>query len=106
MMCQKRSTIRTQVMRLNAEDIVVVRTDACMKPMIYSLNQHGYDTRGCCCGHGRYPMTVVCRTKTGRHYDLISGVDIPRKKRYYVRDKEGYFYIPEVVEFLKSINGD
>lgn len=102
-MCNKRSTIQTQVMRLNKNKIVVVRTDACMKPLIFSLNQHGYETAGCCCGHGRYTTTVVCRTKSGRHYDLISGVDIPRKKRYYLKDHNGYYYIPEVVEFQKSL---
>ncbi len=29
-------------------------------------------------------------------FDLISGKDIPRDKRFYVKDSEGYYYIPEV----------
>ncbi len=56
----------------------------------------------CCCGHGKYPMTIVLKTKsvTGDEiiFDMISDETIPRKKRFYVKDKKGYYYIPEVLE--------
>ena len=51
----------------------------------------------CCCGHGKYPMTIIIEGINGNHFDLVSGVSIPRKKRFYKRDKQGYYYIPEVI---------
>lgn len=64
-----------------------------------------------CCGHGKYPMTILIKGKPNNGLfrnpfakdakdivqDLVSGLIIPRKKRFYVKDKEGYYYIPEVV---------
>ena len=38
---------------------------------------------------------------TGQIFDLISEVDIPRKKKFYKKDKQGYYYIPEVIENAK-----
>ncbi len=73
--------------------------DPCMKEFIFRLNQYGIDTRGCCCGHKKYPMTVVVKDSAG-FYDIISGVEIPRKKRFYKKDKQGYYFIPEVIEKL------
>jgi len=74
-----------------------IRVDACMRHLINSLSMHGYRTVGCCCGHGKYPMTIVCKTGSNKFFDLISGVDIPRKKRFYKKDSEGYYFIPEVI---------
>ena len=51
-------------------------------------------------------MTVVCKNEAkelNNYFDLISGKDIPRRKRFYKRDKDGYFYIPEVSDSL-SLN--
>ncbi len=57
------------------------------------------ETLGCCCGHKKYPMTIVVRDKIeGRIFDLMSGKTIPRKKRFYRSDKKGNYYIPETVE--------
>lgn len=50
----------------------------------------------CCCGHNKYPKSVVIDAKHGI-YELFTGKFIPRKTRFYKRDKQGYFYIPEVV---------
>ena len=78
------------------------RIDPCMKSLIKALNEHGIVTLACCCGHGKYPMTIVYKvTKgvlTGNIYDFISGWGIPRKKKFYKRDKQGHYYIPEVLE--------
>ena len=59
-------------------------------------------TRACCCGHGKYPKTVIVE-KTDvngevTNYELISGKVIPRKRNFYKKDKQGYYYIPEVKE--------
>lgn len=48
----------------------------------------------------KYPMTIVCKDKNGRVYELFSNVTIKRKKRFYRLDDEGYYFIPEV--FKKS----
>ena len=68
-----------------------------MRLLVNSLSMHGYKTVGCCCGHGIYPMTVICQVgNQNRFYDLISGEDIPRKRNFYRLDSEGFYYIPEV----------
>ncbi|MBI4029367.1 MAG: hypothetical protein HY376_03295 [Candidatus Blackburnbacteria bacterium] len=79
------------------------RIDKCMIQLIKSLNALGIITFASCCGHGRYPPTVVVnhsRDSLGTiHYynfELFTGRTIPRNSRFYKRDKKGYFYIPEV----------
>ena len=71
------------------------RIDKCMKNVIEILNLHKIKTASCCCGHGKYPMTIIC-SSLGSHYELFSGKHIPRKRNFYKRDEQGYYYIPEV----------
>ena len=81
-----------------------LRLDSCIARFIEHLNLSLKDveTVGSCCGHGIYPMTIIVRDKYNQHYDLVSGVHIKRKKRYYVKDKRGYYFIPEVVDLKNS----
>ena len=77
------------------------RVDGCIRDLIRSLNEHGIQTLASCCGHGKYPVTIVYRHKSddalnGNIYDFCSGWGIPRKRSFYKQDKKGYFYIPEV----------
>lgn len=79
--------------------------DKCMRAYIENLNlfmRKEYKILNCCCGHGKYPPTIVFRAVDPftffRYYDLVSGVEIPRTKRFYTKDKEGYYYIKEVIE--------
>jgi hypothetical protein len=60
-----------------------------MRPLIKWLNGAGYKTVACCFGHCKYPMTVIV--------ELLSGITIPRTRRFYLKDKQGLYYIPEVV---------
>lgn len=55
-----------------------------------------------CCGHNRYPKTIVVRFRAdkGFVFEYFSGVIIPRKRRFYKRDKEGYYFIPEVIRHM------
>lgn len=84
------------------------RIDPCMKDFIEWLgNKHR--TVACCCGHGKYPMTVIVKeiVKNGLEKDvlyleIISGTTIPRTKRFYKKDKQGIYYIPEVVNGKKE----
>lgn len=74
--------------------------DKCMRILIENLNEYfGDDLEiiACCCGHGKYNLSIVVKEyPSGRIYDLCSNIGIPRKRKFYKRDKEGYYYIPEV----------
>jgi len=85
------------------------RIDKCIKQFIENLTiALKDDTKilACCCGHGKYAMTIIVKKKykhmPSENYDLVSGVFIPRKKKFYKRDKQGYYYVPETV-IRKSI---
>jgi hypothetical protein len=76
------------------------RIDPCMRGKIALLEVLRIPTLACCCGHSKYPETIVVNSLNGI-YELNTGVKIPRKKRFYVRDKEGFYYIPEVLTYRK-----
>lgn len=91
-MCNKRNTtlIDPQSWR--------IRVDSCLTNLLWLLSNHNFDTLASCCGHGKYNLSIVYRATDGVRKELISGVEIPRSKKFYKKDKEGYYYIPEVVE--------
>jgi hypothetical protein len=97
-MCQKRSTTRVKV------DGKTVRVDACLKdliPLIDSLLPH-QDLLGSCCGHNRYPLTIIVRSRrSGRVEELISNIIILRKRNIYRMDSNGFYYVPEVSKEVK-----
>jgi hypothetical protein len=77
--------------------------DSCIRDMVYLLNINGIQTCGSCCGHNRYPLSIVyrtCHNGVETFYELISGVKIPRKRRFYFKDMDGFYYIPEALEVL------
>lgn len=77
------------------------RIDKCMRPFIKNLNQGmkgKFELLACCCGHGKYPITIVARNKKGQIFDLVSNKDIPRKRKFYKRDPQGHYYIPETIQ--------
>ena len=72
------------------------RIDPCMKELLKHI--HGWVV-ACCCGHGKYPMTIVKKMGLSNdiyNVEIISGKIILRKKRFYKKDKQGYYFIPEV----------
>ena len=71
------------------------KIDKCIETLIFRMKQNGIKTLACCCGHKRYHMTIVVKDEGGI-YDMVSDVEIVRKKRFYVKDKNGLYYIPEV----------
>ena len=75
-----------------------IRLDSCMINLIHVLNMRGIWTLGCCCGHGKYNMSIVYQSPDGKNRDLMTGTVIPRHTRFYVTDDEGYYYIPELVK--------
>jgi len=82
------------------------RIDPCMIKLVEFINSHPeVRTLACCCGHGKYDMSIIIKYTTGsdgkwsfKVKDMISGINIPRKKRFYKKDKDGVYYIPEVIE--------
>lgn len=54
-------------------------------------------TLGACCGHGKYPLTIIVQNNDRVIFELVSGIIIPRQKRFYIKDEEGVYYVPEVV---------
>ena len=90
-MCDKRNTRLISVCKRR------FRIDGCLKDKIEKLNKKSV-TVACCCGHGRYPETILIKTKDGKIKDINSGTIIPRKRNFYKKDKDGFFYIPEISE--------
>lgn len=75
-----------------------IKVDQLMANLIGIINHTSLKTLGCCSGHGKYPMTIIVRQLNGDIIDLVSGRQIPRKKRFYVKDNEGFYFIPETLE--------
>jgi hypothetical protein len=81
------------------------KIDPCLVKEIEILNQSGFNTISSCCGHGKYNASVVVKDHLDLCYELYSGIQLnayDRKKKkqynkYYKKDKEGYYYIPELV---------
>jgi len=74
------------------------RIDPCLRKLVSNLKwalKEDIKVVACCCGHGKYPMTIIIKVG-GCVYDLVSGRYIPREKRFYKRDKKGVYYVPEV----------
>lgn len=77
------------------------KLDRCIADEINRLNSKGIITIASCCGHGIYPKTIVILHKDGKtRIEKFSKKVIPRKKRFYVKGKEGYYYIPEIINNL------
>ncbi|MBI2624978.1 MAG: hypothetical protein HYW70_01420 [Candidatus Nealsonbacteria bacterium] len=72
-----------------------LRIDKCMKNFIKILNESGIKTLACCCGHGKHKETIVIK-EDGKIIEYHTKIEIPRKGRFYKKDSEGYYYIPEV----------
>ena len=83
----------------------IARIDECMHNLIYFINTSvALRTLACCCGHNRYPMTVVVQNMvTGEIYEFMTGEEINRDKLFYKKDKQGYYYIPEVMVTASNI---
>ena len=75
------------------------RIDSCLRWPVQVLQSLGYKTIASCCGHGRYPRTILYRDSQNvvRDFDSkhIIGVFNPRIKRrgqrWYVLDSVGYY---------------
>jgi len=75
------------------------RIDDCLKEEIKFINQNGLKTLSSCCGHHIYPKTIVVQDSNDMIFEFFSGIILNKKKRnrYYKKDTEGYYYIPEIL---------
>lgn len=84
------------------------RIDKCMRPLVKWLKEESYyNTVASCCGHGKYPITVVTKYYNNdkdifEYVELFSDTIIPRTRNFYKKDKAGYYFIPEVDGFKKG----
>jgi len=74
------------------------RVDKCIVNLIDFMKVKGGKIQpiASCCGHGKYPLTIVV-TNGKINWELLSNKIIPRKRNFYKKDKDGYYFIPEVV---------
>lgn len=102
-MCNSRNSTRTPFQK--GRETEWKKVDRCLSNLLCFINGNtSFRTLGSCCGHGKYDMSIVCRTPFGFNIDICSGEIIPRKKRFYVKDEEGYYYIPETQKKKHSRN--
>jgi len=73
------------------------RIDPCLRNLIFMLEELGIKTLACCCGHGKYNLSIVIKDTDGKPLEIVTNKTIPRKVRFYKRDKDGYYFIPETV---------
>lgn len=81
-----------------------------MRILIENLNKYfGDDVEilACCCGHGKYNMSLIIKEyhpngKSFLIWDWCSGKYIPRAKKFYKKDKQGYYFIPETLAVNKK----
>jgi len=75
------------------------RIDPCMRSCIRCLNDYGIKTLACCCGHGKHQMTIVIDAGVGDGkvipLEIFSGEFLSRKKKFYLKQKDGTYIIPE-----------
>lgn len=77
------------------------RIDPCLKPLLKWLKSCDYEVVASCCGHSVYPMTIVVKgenfNSTREIYnELFSEKIIPRIRKFYKKDNNGIYFIPEV----------
>lgn len=98
-MCNSRNSKKTPFRY--GEETKWKKVDKCLSGLLCFINGNtSFRTLGSCCGHSKYPMSIVCKSPFGHVVDICSGEIIPRKKRFYIKDSDGYYYIPEAVKKL------
>ena len=96
-MCNKRNS---KTIKLGKRTF---RVDGCMRDLIISLNNIGINTLACCCGHSKYQITIIYKHKDGKIYEFCSGIEIKRKTRFYLKDRKGFYFIPEVLNKKRTV---
>ena len=76
--------------------------DKCLRNLIERMQDECEEAEpiASCCGHGRYPMTIVAKNSFGDRYEVMTDLPLRNKRKFYKRDADGYYYIPEVLAHL------
>ncbi|MFW9872928.1 MAG: hypothetical protein ACFFG0_07490 [Candidatus Thorarchaeota archaeon] len=77
------------------------RIDECLIKFIERINKYTpFKTLASCCGHGKYKPTIVIKDKNNTIFELFTKKILGTRKRnrYYKKDKENYYYIPELIK--------
>lgn len=93
-MCQRRNAVAV------FQNGKAIKVDACLENLLVVVSRlHYYRGRivASCCGHGRYPRTILFRLR-GEVRDLRTRRTIPRKRRFYQKDEEGFYFVPEILD--------
>jgi len=80
------------------------KIDRCIKPLIRWLQDMDYSTIASCCGHGKYPISVIVKEVHNGNpvfKEMFSNIIIPRTRNFYKKDKQGHYYIPETITINK-----
>ena len=81
-----------------------ISVDSCIAETVQMINtelSNKIKTLGCCCGHGKYPKTIVVKDLlTGINYEYFTKKIIRRSRNLYYKDNEGIFHLPEVKTLL------
>jgi hypothetical protein len=75
------------------------RIDKCMQNLVSFINEtnSGWQSISSCCGHGKYRPTLILETFGIPSYlEVFSGKLIPKRRKIYKKDKNGYYFIPEL----------
>lgn len=105
-MCEKTNynhTSNTQIDKCMREEIEEFNKSLKILK-IYFEKEDELQIMACCCGHGKYAKTIVLKTRGNKgenycavsYFEHFSGIEIPRSRNFYKKDKDGYYYIPEV----------
>ncbi len=81
------------------------RIDICMQEIVKKLNMlSNFKTLACCCGHLKYKPTIVIKDRKGYVFEFFSRkrLDFKKRNRYYKKDNDGIYYIPEVSHLIKN----
>lgn len=83
-----------------------ILVDSCLAEELKNLNDTcGYKTLASCCGHGKYKKTIIVISKNHRRpipFEINSGKPLTTKdgkpitRKFYIKDDEGHYFIPEV----------
>ena len=76
------------------------RIDKCMRETVERINKEGtYRTLASCCGHGKFPKTIVVKEKETKNileYYTKIRLQVKKRNRYYRKDKDGFYFIPKL----------
>lgn len=67
------------------------RIDKCMRNLVNYINREASaeeEVIACCCGHKKYPMTILVKIKWGGILEIVSNKLILRTRNFYKRDKQ------------------